>query len=179
MNILAFGASNKKQSINKQFASFVAYRFAELHHQDSHIDIIDLNDYEMPLFNEDKQKISDVPIAAKTLCQKFSDNDLIIISFAEHNGIYTAAYKNILDWCSIIKRGIFCDKPMILLATSPGSLGGKSVLNFAVQSTPNFAGIVKGSFSLPKFYDNFNTETQKISNTDMLNALDTMIKDYN
>jgi hypothetical protein len=45
---------------------------------------------------------------------------------------------------------------MLLLATSPGIRGGSSVLEIANKRFPFQGGIVKGSFSLPSFNDNFD-----------------------
>ena len=50
MKILAFGASTSKSSINQQFALFAAHQF------DGEVNMIDLNDYEMPVFSVDKEK---------------------------------------------------------------------------------------------------------------------------
>ena len=49
--IIAFGASSSKQSINKQLATFAANQF-----QNVSVEILDLNDYEMPIFSVDKEK---------------------------------------------------------------------------------------------------------------------------
>ena len=49
--IIAFGASSSKQSINKQLATFAANQF-----QNVTIEIIDLDDYEMPIFSIDNKK---------------------------------------------------------------------------------------------------------------------------
>ncbi|HBY85147.1 MAG TPA: NADPH-dependent FMN reductase, partial [Colwellia sp.] len=95
----------------------------------------------------------------------------IIISFAEHNGSYTAAYKNLFDWTSRIDQKLFQNKPMVLLATSPGPGGAQTVLTAATGSAPYFAGDVKGSVSIPSFFDNFDSEKQAISNPVMLDEL--------
>ncbi len=52
--------------------------------------------------------------------------DAIVISFAEHNGHYTAAYKNTFDWASRIDRKAFGDKPAVLLSAVPGGCGSFS-----------------------------------------------------
>jgi chromate reductase len=53
----------------------------------------------------------------------------------------------------------------LLLATSPGARGGSSVLDIATKRFPFQGGDVKGSFSLPSFYDNF--KEGKISNEEI------------
>lgn len=149
--IIAFGASSSKQSINKQLATFAANQF-----QNVSVEILDLNDYEMPIFSVDKEKENGIHPLAQEFYSKLGSADLIIISFAEHNGNYSSAFKNILDWTSRINAKTFQEKPMLLLATSPGARGGSSVLEIATKRFPFQGGIVKGSFSLPSFNENFD-----------------------
>jgi NAD(P)H-dependent FMN reductase len=149
--IIAFGASSSKQSINKQLATFAANQF-----QNASVEILDLNDYEMPIFSVDKEKENGIHPLAQEFYDKLGIADLIIISFAEHNGNYSTAFKNILDWTSRINAKTFQEKPMLLLATSPGARGGSSVLEIANKRFPFQGGIVKGSFSLPSFFENFD-----------------------
>lgn len=149
--IIAFGASSSKNSINRQLATFAANQF-----QNASVEILDLNNYEMPIFSVDKEKENGIHPLAQEFYSKLGSADLIIISFAEHNGNYSAAFKNILDWSSRINAKTFQEKPMLLLATSPGARGGSSVLEIAIKRFPFQGGIVKGSFSLPSFYENFD-----------------------
>lgn len=149
--IIAFGASSSKNSINKQLATFAANQF-----QNTSVEILDLNDYEMPIFSVDKQAENGIHPLAHDFYAKIGSADFIIISFAEHNGNYSTAFKNILDWTSRINAKTFQEKPMLLLATSPGARGGSSVLDIATKRFPFQGGMVKGSFSLPSFNDNFD-----------------------
>lgn len=167
--IIAFGASSSKTSINKEFATYVAYQF-----QNASIEILDLNDYEMPIFSVDKEKENGIPQLAQDFYAKLGSADLIIISFAEHNGAYSAAFKNILDWTSRINMKTFQEKPMLLLATSPGPRGGSSVLEIAKGRFTFQGGVVKGSFSLPSFFDNFNS-VNGIINPDLKGQLTNII----
>ena len=110
----------------------------------------------MPIFSVDKEKENGIHPLAQEFYDKLGSADLIIISFAEHNGNYSTAFKNILDWTSRINAKTFQEKPMLLLATSPGARGGSSVLEIANKRFPFQGGIVKGSFSLPSFFENFD-----------------------
>ena len=163
--IIAFGASSSKSSINKQLATYTANQF-----QNATIEILDLNDYEMPVFSVDKQAENGIHPLAQEFYAKIGSADLIIISFAEHNGNFSSAFKNILDWSSRINAKTFQEKPMLLLATSPGARGGSSVLDIATKRFPFQGGIVKGSFSLPSFNDNFDAE-KGITNEELKNQL--------
>ncbi len=152
MKIIAFGASNSKKSINKKLATFAAQQFLN-----SEIEILDLNEYEMPIYSIDDELSNAVPEKAILFADKIDSSDLVIISFAEHNGSYTVAFKNIFDWVSRVpNRTAFGDKKMFLLATSEGKMGAKTVLNSAVARFPYNGGNVIAHFSLPEFSKNFD-----------------------
>lgn len=166
MKILAFAASTSRQSINKKLANYAATLV-----DNADVELLDLNDFEMPLFSEDKEKEIGQPELAKAFLQKIAESDALIISFAEHNGSYAAAYKNVYDWCSRIEPKVYQGKPAVLLAASPGPRGGAGVLAVAVAAAP-YQGIeLKSSFSLPSFYDNFDMDKQAISDPTLGAAL--------
>ena len=51
---------------------------------------------------------------------KLKSANALVISFAEHNGSYSAAYKNLFDWASRINTKVFQNKPTIFLASYQG-----------------------------------------------------------
>ena len=152
-NIVAFGASNSAQSINKQLAYWAAKQVKQ-----SSVTFLDLNDFEMPIFSIDREQEQGVPEEAKGFKAAIQKADGLIISFAEYNGSYSSAFKNIFDWVSRLEKPIWSNKPMWLLATSPGPRGGGGVLGTATNSFPYQGGEVVGSFSLPSFGQNFNVD---------------------
>jgi len=173
MKLLAFAASSSSKSINKQLATYAA---SQVKHNDGvEVEILDINDYEMPLFSQDKEAVLGQPQQAKDFFAKLGQADAIIISFAEHNGSYTAAYKNLFDWTSRIDQKLFQNKPMILLSTSPGPGGAGSVLAAATGSAPYFDGDVKASLSIPSFFDNFDSEKQTLTNPELVDKLTTAL----
>lgn len=159
MKIIAFGASTSSTSINKTLASYAAHLI-----ENADVTVLDLNDYDVPLFSEDKEKEIGQAEGAKAFLNDISQADALVISFAEHNGAYTAAYKNLFDWSSRIERNVFQDKPAIYLATSPGPGGAQNVLAAASGSAGYFGADVKASLSIPSFYDNFDLETGAFKN---------------
>ncbi|WP_413525430.1 NADPH-dependent FMN reductase [Photobacterium phosphoreum] len=168
MKLLTFAASSSSQSINKHLATYAAslVTYAD-------IDVLDINDFEMPLYSSDRENESGIPSLAQEFLDRIAQADAIIISFAEHNGSYTAAYKNLFDWASRINPKVYQNKPMVLLATSPGPGGANTVLTAAVNSAPYFAGNVKASLSIPSFYDNFDVVTWQLTNTELRQQLQT------
>jgi len=151
--ILAFGASNSRHSINKKFATFAANQL-----NGAEIIILDLNDFEMPIYSIDRENESGIPELAKQFKAQIQAADGIIISFAEHNGSFTAAYKNIYDWMSRLEGGVFEDVPMLLLSTSPGGRGAQTVLAAALSGYQRGNKSAIACFSLPSFGKYFSEE---------------------
>ena len=99
--------------------------------------------------------------------------DGIVVSLAEHNGSYAAAFKSAYDWVSRIDMKVWKDKPMLLMATSPGPRGGASVLATAKAGFPYAGAQIVADFSLPSFFDNFSEAG--ISNSELSAKLDLAI----
>lgn len=161
MKIIAFGGSNSKNSINKKLATYASSLFV-----DASIEILDLNDFALPLFSVDLEKEIGQPQLAKDFLDKITSADFLVVSLAENNGNYSAAFKNLFDWSSRQAKEVFQHKPMLLMATSPGGRGGATVLEIAKNAFPRFGADIKATFSLPSFNDNFDVENLKISNND-------------
>ena len=154
MKILAFAGSNSSTSINKQLVTSVSKFF-----ENYEVEILDLNDYEMPIYSSDREKSGGLPKLAYDFAEKIDTSDFILVSLAEHNGNYSAAFKNLMDWVSRIpERKIFGEKPMFLMATSPGKRGGASVLEIASKRFPFDGAKILDTFSLPFFYETFDNQ---------------------
>jgi chromate reductase len=151
--LVAFAGSNSTTSINKKLVTYTANLF-----NDYEIEILDLNDFEMPIYSADREKKDGIHPLAIAFYNKITEADLLVVSLAEHNGNYAAAFKNILDWTSRYNNKLFQQKEMLLMATSPGARGGKSVLDIAENRFPRNGAKIIGTFSLPNFHDNFCNE---------------------
>lgn len=170
MKILAFAASNSKTSINKQLVQYAIAQLKKDVLPDAAVELIDLNDYEMPLYRPDREAAG-IPEPAQRFNQKISEADALIISFAEHNGSYTSAYKNLFDWTSRIDAKVYQGKPAVLFATSPGQGGAGNVLKTAIESAPFFGMVVKGHVSVPSFQENFDTDSGQIRSPELQTAI--------
>jgi chromate reductase len=171
MKIIAFAGSPSKNSINKKLATYASSLF-----ENAEVEVLDLNDFQMPLFSVDIEvEIGQHPLA-KAFLEKIATADILVVSLAENNGNYSAAFKNLVDWCSRINGKLFQEKPMLLMATSPGARGGASVLEIAKNNFPRFTADIKAVFSLPSFNDNFDVESNVISNPELDSQLKSIIK---
>ncbi|MBT8422311.1 MAG: NAD(P)H-dependent oxidoreductase [Gammaproteobacteria bacterium] len=164
MKILAFGASTSSTSINRRFAVYAANQVAGAEVTD-----LDLRDFDLPIYSADLEAEQGAPADAQRFLDLIQSHDGLVISMAEHNGSYSAAFKNLYDWTSRIEKNVWCGKPMLLLSTSPGGRGGESVMETAKATFPRMGADLKATFSLPNFAESFD-DSEGIGDAE-LNAL--------
>lgn len=162
MKTIAFGASYSRQSINKKFATYTSSLFADM----GEVQVLDLNDFSLPLFTVDVEREMGYPEAVQRFIDVIQLADFLVISMTEHNGNFSAAFKNLFDWTSRVEGKIFENKKMFLISTSPGGRGGKSSLEIAKSRFPLHGAEILETFSLPKFNENFD-EAQGIINDEL------------
>ncbi|KJD32975.1 NADPH-dependent FMN reductase [Tamlana nanhaiensis] len=170
-NIIAFAGSNSKTSINKQLAIYASSLV-----EDVNVDVLDLNDYDLPLYGIDLENEKGIPDDAHKFLDILKNTDGIVLSLAEHNGTYATVFKNLFDWLTRIEGKMFFDKPMLLMATSPGGRGGLTALEIAKGRFPFHDGNIIETFSLPFFGDNF--KDGKITNEDLDTQLKNSVKQF-
>ena len=168
-NIIAFAGSNSRKSINKQLASYAGSLLK--HHS---VTVLDLNDFEAPIYSIDREMDSGIPKEILFFQKAIEEADGIIISFAEHNGNFSVAFKNVFDWLSRSNRGVWANKPMLLMATSPGKSGGASVLSTAKTMFGYMQANTVASFSLPSFQQHF-VEGKGITDGELLEELTSQV----
>lgn len=168
-NIIAFAGSNSKHSINKNLATYASTLV-----EDVEVNVLDLNDFNLPLYGMDYEIANGIPDNAHKFLELIKASNGIILSLAEHNGAYATVFKNLFDWMSRIDGKLWGDIPMLLMATSPGARGGASVLEMAKARFPFMGGHVVAEFSLPSFGDNFSEG--KIINKDLNTKLKEQVK---
>ena len=162
MKVIAFGASSSSTSINKALATYAAHQI-----EGADVTVLNITDYDVPMYSEDKEKETGIPAAAKEFKDTLASADALVISFAEHNGSYPSAYKNLFDWASRIDRQVYGSAPAVYLAASPGPTGAKNVLAAAEGSAGFFGGEVKATVSVANFYDNFDLDAGKVTNPEI------------
>ncbi len=170
-NILAFAGSNSSDSINKQLSIYAASLV-----EGAKVTILDLNDFDLPIYSKDLEAESGIPENATKFLDHIKKSHGIILSLAENNGAYSAVFKNLFDWLSRAEQKNWLGKPMLLMATSPGARGGQSVLQMAVDRFPRHDANIVGKFSLPSFNDNFSDG--KIINNELNNELEEEVKQF-
>jgi NAD(P)H-dependent FMN reductase len=154
-NFLIFAGSARKASTNKQLAALAA---STAKAAGADVTLIDLKDYEMPLYDGDLEADASLPENAKRLKQLFVEHDGIFIASPEYNSSISPLLKNALDW---ISRPHTEDEPplwayngkvMAIGSVAPGVLGGLRGLvplrmmlgNIGVTVVPNQVAISNG-----------------------------------
>ncbi|GAB2771134.1 NADPH-dependent FMN reductase [Salinimicrobium soli] len=156
--ILAFCGSNSPTSINHQLLLNITGRITE-----HPVEIIEVRELSIPMFSIVKEK-EGFPQDVKFLYDKIREFPALIIAVNEYNANVSGHFKNVLDWLSRVDRKFFEGKKILLASTSPGKRGGASALDYCKRQFPRFGGEVVESFSLPQFYENFDTEKGRIIN---------------
>jgi chromate reductase len=161
MKTLVFGASTSSQSINRRLANYAASKIPAAEVTD-----LDLRRFELPIYSADEEEANGIPAGAREFRSLIETHHAVVVSMAEHNGSYTAAFKNLYDWTSRIEVEVWAGKPMLLLSASPGARGGASVMETARQTFSRMGADVKATFSLPSFYENFS-DAEGITDPDL------------
>lgn len=174
MNILTFAASNSRNSINKALVQHASGLLPDT----AKVDLVDLNDFEMPIYSVDREAETGIPQEAKDFYAAIGAADGIIVSFAEHNGTVTAAWKNLFDWMSRIDMKVWQNKPVLMLATSPGPNGGAYVLEGQKTTAPFFGANVTGSYGIGSWFDVWDGETANITSPEHGAALDAAVAEF-
>ncbi len=170
--ILAFSGSNSSTSINHKLVEFVASEI-----KDHEVKVVNLVNYSMPMYSEDEEK-NGFPGMTMGLKQEISEVDALIISVNEHNGSWSAFFKNVIDWLSRLDRNFLEGKKILLMSTSPGKRGGIGSLDYAKNVLPRFGAEIIESFSFPSFYDNFSIESNGITDETLLLGLNEVLSTF-
>lgn len=94
--------------------------------------VLDLRELQLPLYDADLEARDGMPAGAKALRDVLADTDGLLFVTPEYNGFPTPLALNAFDWLSRVQAAsgalsgmaVLADKPVALLATSPGPFGG-------------------------------------------------------
>ena len=124
--ILAFSGSIRRDSLNQKLIQIAS---KDVREAGGEVTVINLKDYQMPVFNQDLEDEDGIPHSVLKLKEIFRDHQGLLIASPEYNGSLTSALKNTIDWLTRPQDGFppldcFNGKVAALLATSPGARGG-------------------------------------------------------
>jgi chromate reductase len=98
-------------------------------------DVLDLRALALPLYDGDLEAAEGVPAGATALRDAIAAHDALLIATPEYNGFPTPLVINAFDWLSRLPDGlaVTANKPVALVSSSPGALGGLRSMNFLRQ----------------------------------------------
>jgi len=121
MKFFLLAASLREQSLNKSLIKVAA----ELLKQDSHeVDLSDMLEFEVPIYNQDEEDKNGVPAGALRMIERMDEADGIIFSVPEYNFSIPGVFKNQIDWISRKPTKPWQGKRIALLSASPSFVGG-------------------------------------------------------
>ena len=132
IKILAFSGSARKDSYNQKLVKIAAQGVPKA---GAEVTIVNLADFDMPIFNQDLELVEGMPKQARAFKELLIEHDGFLIASREYNSSFSPLLKNAIDWASR-KEG---DEPPLLaykgklasiMAASPGALGGLRGLVF-------------------------------------------------
>jgi len=128
--VLAFAGSTRHDSYNKKLVHEAASIAKQM---GAAVTVLDLNDYPIPLYDEDLESTHGMPLNAKRIRDLMIESQAIIIASPEYNASIPAVLKNVIDWASRDEasqssRAAFKGKKFAIMSASPSPLGGKNAL---------------------------------------------------
>lgn len=176
--ILAFSGSLRKQSWNHMLVSLAAKAAEEV---GAEVEIIRLQDFQLPIFNEDEEAELQAHPALTALREKLSSCDGLLIASPEYNGSLSAVLKNTLDWLS--RPGTssgyepaFTNKIAGIISASPADSGGIRSVNHIREVLGNLGcSVIPEQVTVGAAYQAFN-EVGQLADTNQANEVNNLAK---
>jgi NAD(P)H-dependent FMN reductase len=121
MKLFAMAGSLRKASHNRALLALAA---AIAEKQGARIDLGELRDFDVPLYDGDLEASSGIPEGAQRLAAQISAADGMLIASPEYNFSVPGVLKNAIDWLSRTKPMPLRGKRALLLSASPSLVGG-------------------------------------------------------
>lgn len=144
IKILAFSGSARRDSYNQKLVEIAA---DGARREGAQLTIVNLGDFDMPIFNEDWESTHGMPESAKLFKRLLIEHDGFLIASPEYNSAFSPLLKNAIDWASRREEGespllAYRGKYASIMSASPGGLGGLRGLVFLRLLLSNIGVIV-------------------------------------
>ena len=159
--LAVFAGSARAASHNRRLAAAAAEAARAA---GADVRLLSFRDYVMPLFDEDLEAEAGLPDGARRFQAELIAADGMIVACPEYNSSITPLLKNAIDWASRAQPGqaplaAFRGKVALLLAASPGALGGLRGL-VTVRSILSNLGVLvlPDQLAVPRAHEAFDAE---------------------
>ena len=150
-SVLLFAGSVRRRAFSRRLAAAAGLAVARHGGKPT---MVDLADYEAPLYNADIEDSDGIPQGVLDFRRLVATHDALCLATPEYNGGMTPILLNMFCWASRPSptddfRAVFQGKPVALMASSPGRLGGVRVIprlrdevcELGMVPVPGFASI--------------------------------------
>jgi chromate reductase, NAD(P)H dehydrogenase (quinone) len=175
MKLLALAGSIRKDSLNKKLLAIAGDVAGK---KGATVTVVDLADFEMPLYSGDIEEKQGIPAAANKLKELFNNVDGVIISAPEYNYSVSGVLKNAFDWMSRIRPQPFKQKHILLMSASPSVVGGNRglwALRIPLEGLGAF--VYPEMFSLAVAHEAFDT-TGGLKDSNLFNLLQSNVDGF-
>lgn len=164
--ILAFSGSARTDSYNQKLVNIAALGAEQAGAQ---VTVINLADFQMPIFNQDLESSEGIPELAKRFKQLLVEHDGFLIASPEYNSAFSPLLKNAMDWAS---RRVGDEPPLlayrgklaVIMAASPGALGGLRGLVFLRMLLSNLGvTVLPDQYALAQAGQAFDTQDELLN----------------
>jgi len=159
--ILAFAGSTRTDSFNKKLVKIAA---AGAREAGADVTVVDLRDFQMPIYDGDLEQKEGLPQNARKLKDLMISHQGFLISSPEYNSSISGVLKNTIDWTSRQSEGepflvCFHGKVAGIMSASPSGLGGLRGLVHVRSILENIGVLVMpDQIALAKAHEAFNAD---------------------
>lgn len=147
IQILGICGSLRTASFNKKLLLLAR---DEVIQQNADVDILDLRELQLPIFDQDIEDSHGMPAGGTRLVEALYKADGVMVANPEYNSSITGALKNAIDWASRAEKNPFANKVIMLIGTSPGAFGAaRSSLQTRLILSHLGGVVIPGSVTLP------------------------------
>jgi len=154
--ILAFSGSLREGSYNQQIVNIAADGARKA---GADVTVLHLRELPLPVYDADLETESGLPENARTIKELMKAHQGFLIASPENNSTLSAALKNAIDWASRpdgdeTPLECFKDKTAVIMAASPGALGGlRGLVHLRAILTSIGVLVLPDQKAIPKVHD--------------------------
>lgn len=120
MKINVLAGSLRQGSINKKLAQEITRLLQDAGHETK---FLDLKEFNIPVYDGDVEDAG-MPEGVTRLDQIIKSSPALVVVTPEYNGSIPGVLKNAVDWLSRVKPHSLKGRHLLIMAASPGALGG-------------------------------------------------------
>lgn len=162
--LLFLSGSARRESLNQKLA-IKAAQIAK--NKGAAVTVIDLKDFQMPLYDGDLEAAEGLPKTAIKLKNLFIEHDGFYIASPEYNSSFSALLKNALDWISRPHEkdeaplSAYNGKTAAIGSVAPGAFGGlRGLVPLRMMLGNIMVHVIPNQVAIPFGFDAFDDQDE-------------------